>query len=292
VVEHAQDEATSTRLRRNLDPTAVRRIILEQSRRANVGHIGSSLSVVEILCAIYNSLRLKGHGDPDRDRFVLSKGHAALGLYATLSVAGFLSQADLDTFCGDDSLVGVHPEAGLPGVDFSTGSLGQGLSLACGAALASRIQHSERRVFCLLSDAECNEGSVWEAAMFAAHNRLGHLMAFVDVNGQQALGLTRDILNQSNLGERWRAFGWRVAQVDGHSMKELSAAIEDTEDQFGKPTVVLARTVIGKGVPFMEQGRSITQTHVPDNPVNWHYLPMSDHEFELAMRALQEVSIA
>ena len=269
-----------------IDPMAVRRIVLEQSRRANVGHIGSSLSVVEILCAVYESLRIRGPGDPDRDRFVLSKGHAALGLYATLSIAGFLEQSDLNTFCGEDSLVGVHPEVGLPGVDFSTGSLGQGLSMACGAALAARMQRSGRRVYCLVSDAECNEGSIWEAAMFASHHKLGHLMVFVDVNGQQALGLTRDVLDQSNPAERWRAFGWRVTEVDGHSVDELRAAVRDTEDQFGQPTVVLARTVIGKGVPFMELGESLTQTHVPTNPVNWHYLPMSDHEFELAMNAV------
>lgn len=278
---------------RTIDPAKVRRMVLEQSKRANVGHIGSSLSVVEILCAVYENLRTRGPGDPGRDRFVLSKGHAALGLYCTLAEAGFLNGIDLDTFCGDNSVLGVHPEVGLPGIDFSTGSLGQGLSMACGAALAARMQRSERRVFCLLSDAECNEGSVWEAAMFAAHHRLGNLLAIVDENGQQALGLTRDIMNQSNLAERWRAFGWQVAEVDGHSTAGLHRAIEGAmADAFRVPTIVLAKTVLGKGVPFMENGVSVSQTQIPVNPVNWHYLPMSDHEYTIALKALEEAPIA
>jgi transketolase len=144
-----------------------------------------------------------------------------------------------------------------------------------------------------MSDAECNEGSVWEAAMFAAHNRLGSLTAIIDVNGQQALGLTRDVLDQSNLGERWKAFGWRTVEVDGHSAKDLRAALlEAAADPFTSPTVILARTVIGKGVPFMEQGLSVSRPHLPANPVNWHYLPMSDQEFEMALRALTEVTVA
>ena len=286
-------DLSSERVRRNIDPVKVRRMVLEQSKRANVGHIGSSLSVVEMLCAIYERLRTRGDGDPDRDRFVLSKGHAALGLYCTLREAGLLPGNDLGHFCGDNSILGVHPEVGLPGIDFSTGSLGQGLSMACGAAMGARMQRSDRRVYCLLSDAECNEGSVWEAAMFAAHHHLGNLLALVDVNGQQALGLTKDILNQSNLAERWRAFGWRTADVDGHSLTALREAIDRAEgNAFAAPTIVLARTVLGKGVPFMEQGVAVSQKQIPINPVNWHYLPMSDNEFETAMRALEEVPIA
>ena len=285
------DATPGTRLR-SVNPANVRRMVLEQSKRANVGHIGSSLSVVEILCAVYENLRTRGPGDPNRDRFVLSKGHAALGLYCTLFEAGFLKEIDLNTFCGDNSILGVHPEVGLPGIDFSTGSLGQGLSMACGAALAARMQRSDRRVYCLLSDAECNEGSVWEAAMFAAHNRLGNLLAIVDLNGQQALGLTCDILNQSNLEERWRAFGWNVAEVDGHCVTRLHKAMDDARaDAFAVPTIILAKTVIGKGVPFMEAGVPVSQTHIPVNPVNWHYLPMSDREYEMAMRVVQEEAL-
>src|SRR5450755_817403 len=166
--------------KRSIDATAVRRTILEQSRRVGMGHIGSCLSVVEILSAIYEVLRVEERGQSDRDRFVLSKGHAALALYATLVQAGFLDKSSLDMFCQDGSHVGVHPETGLRGVDFSTGSLGHGLSMACGAALAARLQGSDRRVYCLISDAECNEGSVWEAAMFAAHHGLANLTAILD----------------------------------------------------------------------------------------------------------------
>jgi transketolase len=181
---------------------------------------------------------------------------------------------------------------GLPGVDFSTGSLGQGLSMACGATLAARIQRSSRRTFCLISDGECNEGSVWEAAMFAAHHKLGRLTAIMDVNGQQALGLTRDVLNLSNMGERWRAFGWRTSEVDGHSIADLQAAIWDTAHEFGPPSMVLARTVFGKGVPFMERGRSLSRMQLPVNPVNWHYLPMSEREYEVAIRKPDEAPLA
>src|SRR5579863_7052173 len=158
--------------------TEMRRLILKHSKRANVGHIGSCLCVVEIVAALYsNVLRIPSPSSPDRDRFILSKGHAALALYAALVLKGYLAVDALDSFCGDSSLLGVHPEAALTGVDFSTGSLGHGLSIAAGSALAARMQGSSRRAFCLLSDAECNEGSVWEAAMFAAHHRLENLTA-------------------------------------------------------------------------------------------------------------------
>jgi len=265
----------------------MRRIILNQSKRANVGHIGSCLCVVEILAALYSSvLHAKGPDDPERDRFILSKGHAGLALYSALSLRGWLSESELDTFCGDDTLLGVHPEAALKGVDFSTGSLGQGMSIAAGAALAARMQGSSRRVFCLISDGECNEGSVWEAAMFAAQYRLFNLHVIVDVNGQQALGRTREVIDTSNLSERWRAFGWRTTEVDGHSVPDLIDALA-TPAANPAPHVVLARTTFGKGVFYMEQGIPVTQTHLPIHPINWHYLPMSDHEYALAMEQLE-----
>jgi len=263
----------------------MRRTILTQSRRANVGHIGSCLCVVEIISAIYqNILRADSPDDPDRDRFVLSKGHAALALYAALAEKGWISRQELDAFCSDGSRLAVHPEHTVPGVDFSTGSLGQGVTFAAGSALAARLQRSHRRVYCLVSDAECNEGSLWEAAMFAAHHRLDQLTVVVDRNGQQALGRTCEVLDTSQLDQRWSAFGWRVSEVDGHSIPALVQAISVPPD--GRPHVVLARTVFGKGVSYMEEGTPLTQTHLPCQPINWHYLPMSDHEFELALREL------
>jgi transketolase len=260
----------------------MRRMILAQSKRANVGHIGSSLCVVEILAALYGGvLRAQSVDDPNRDRFVLSKGHAALALYVALTLNGSLSGACLDTFADDGSLLGVHPEAALPGVDFCSGSLGQGLSIAAGAALAARMQGSERRAFCLISDGECNEGSIWEAAMFAAHNQLSNLCAIADINGQQALGLTRDVCAAQNIKERWEAFGWDAVEVDGHSIDALTTAMTRGGDS--RPRIVIARTIFGRSVSFMEKGIPISQKHLPVQPINWHYLPMSDEEYELAL---------
>jgi transketolase len=266
----------------------MRRVILKQSKRANVGHIGSCLCIVEILAAIYGDvLKAAAPDDIDRDRFILSKGHAALALYAALTARGWISQAEMDGFCGDGSRIAVHPEHTVAGVDFCTGSLGQGICMATGAALAARLQRSERQVYCLISDAECNEGSVWEAAMFAAHHRLHNLCVVVDWNGQQALGCTRDVIDLSNLPERWRAFGWNVAEIDGHSVPQLVEALRAPRDQ--RPQVIFAHTVFGRGVSYMEQGLPLTQAHLPVQPINWHYLPMSDHEFEIAIRELDAV---
>ena len=172
--------------------TQIRRSMLEQSMRAHVGHIGSALSIADLMAALYGDvLQIGRPEDPDRDRFILSKGHAALALYAALHATGRLSEAELDSYCADGSLLGGHPEHALGYVDFATGSLGHGLSVGAGAALAARLGPLPRRVFVLMSDAECNEGSVWEAVMFAAHHQLANLVAIVDVNGQQALGYTR-----------------------------------------------------------------------------------------------------
>ena len=191
----------------------LRRWVLEQSHAARVGHIGSALSVVDIIAVLWGKvMRRPGSGRPDRDRFVLAKGHAALALYGALRRAGLMDEATFRTYCKDDSLLGVHPEYGLPGVDAATGSLGQGLSVACGMAYELRRAAPAVRVYALLSDAECNEGQVWEAAAFAAHHRLGNLAAVIDCNGMQAMGETREILDMSPMAARWRAFG-RVSRI-------------------------------------------------------------------------------
>lgn len=273
----------------SIDPRQMRRIIVSQSRRANVGHIGSCLCVVEILVALYGDvLQARGPDDPDRDRFVLSKGHSALALYAALALKGWISEADLGRFCADDSPLGVHPESILAGVDFSTGSLGHGLSFAVGAALGARMQGSNRRAFCLLSDGECNEGSVWEAAAFAAHHRLGRLTAVLDWNGQQAFGRTCDVLDYSNLGQRWEAFGWRVTEVDGHDLEALIRALDASDPAERQPPhIVLARTTFGKGVSYMERGLAVSQPQLETNRINWHYLPMSASEYEIALAEIE-----
>jgi transketolase len=254
----------------------IRRVILEQSKRAHVGHIGSALSVADIIAALYDGvLRVPDPKDPERDRFVLAKGHAMLAVYAALFLKGWLTQEDLNTYCGDGTMLGVHPEYGLRGVDFASGSLGQGLSMAAGAALAARLQQSPRRAFALLSDAECDEGSVWEAIMFAAHHQLSNLIAIVDLNGQQALGYTDQVLSLRPMAARWRVFGWDVHEVDGHNVDGLQKTIADLDTAAGPPHVLIARTTFGKGVSYME------------GKIKWHYWPMSDAEYRQAVQEIE-----
>jgi len=250
----------------------LRRIILDQSKRAYVGHIGSSLSIADIIAVLYGGvMKIAAPEDPERDRFVLSKGHAALALYAAFHLKGWLDEGQIDTYCGSETMLGVHPEHCLRGVDFSTGSLGMGLGYAAGAALAARMQTSPRRAFALLSDAECNEGAVWEAAMFAAHHRLANLTAVIDCNGQQALGHTKDVMNLNHLAERWEKFGWDVHLVDGHNEAALQATFDGLNYRTGRPHMIVANTVCGKGVSFME------------GQVKWHYWPMNDLEYAQAV---------
>lgn len=264
---------------KEISPKKIRQIILEQSKRAHVGHIGCSLSIADIIAALYSGLlNISDPDDPERDRLVLSKGHAALALYAALFLKGWLSEESLKTFCADGSLLNVHPEHILRGVDFSTGSLGQGLSMGAGAALAARLQKSPRRVFVVMSDAECNEGSVWEAVMFAAHHRLANLIAIIDLNGQQALGYTPQVLNLSPMAERWRAFGWDVHEVNGHDVSALKQTLANLNMADGAPHVVIAQTVFGKGVSYME------------NQIKWHYWPMSEQEYQQALREIGAAS--
>jgi transketolase len=253
----------------------IRRIVIAQSKRAGVGHIGSALSVADLVASLYaHALRPAPPGHPGRDRLIVSKGHAVLAVYAALHLRGGLDAATLDGYCADASLLGVHPEHALPGIDFSTGSLGHGLSIGAGAALAARLQGSARRVFVLMSDAECNEGSVWEAAMFAAHHRLAALTALIDLNGQQAMGNTDDILSLSPMADRWRAFGWDVHEVDGHDHAALAATLGGLDATAGRPHMLVARTVFGKGISYMER------------QLRWHYLPMSDEDYRQAMHEL------
>jgi transketolase len=209
------------------------------------------------------------------DQFILSKGHAALALYSVLYLDGMLSEQDLNTYCRGMTLLGVHPTCQLNGVEFSTGSLGQGLSMGIGAALAARLSGCGKNVYVLLSDAECQEGSIWEAAMFAGHHRLSNLCVMVDCNGQQAMGATQDILDQSHLEDRWRSMGWETMHCDGHNMESILSTLAKTTGS-SAPRALIAHTVGGKGVSFME------------GKVKWHYWPMSDDEFAMAMNEQRE----
>lgn len=250
----------------------IRRTVLEQSRRAHIGHIGSSLSIADILAVLVADGGLdldRGDERVDRDRFVLAKGHAVLAWYCALHAVGRLDAAQLDTFACDGTYLAGHPEHALDDVDFCTGSLGQGLSIGTGAALAAKLQASERRVVVLLSDAECNEGSVWEAIMFGAQHRLDNLTAIIDLNGQQALGYTKDILDLGDMAGRWRAFGWEAIEVDGHDCDALKAAL--VAPRTGLPRVVVARTTFGRGVDYMQ------------SKIAWHYMPMDESQYASAM---------
>lgn len=254
----------------------IRRIVLEQSYRAHVGHIGSALSIADLLAVLYAEvLQITDPSDPKRDRFILSKGHAALALYAALFLRGWLSQEELNSYCADGSQLGVHPERGVRGVDFSTGSLGQGLSMGAGAAMAARLQQDGRRVYVLLSDAECNAGAVWEACMFAAHHQLSNLVAIVDLNGQQALGYTDEVLDLSPLAARWKAFGWDVQKVNGHNCQAIASSLSAIHETHRAPHVLIAQTVFGKGVSYME------------GQIKWHYWPMSEDEYRQALDEIE-----
>ena len=255
----------------------IRRIVIEQSKRANVGHIGSALSIADILAALYGGVLSLPNDRAQRDRVVLSKGHAALALYAALELAGLVPSGTTATYCVDGTQLGVHPERDLDGVDFCTGSLGHGLPIAVGAALAARLQESTRRVFAVLSDAELNEGSVWEAVMFAAHHGLSNLVVILDLNGQQAMGYTRDVLDLGAPAQRWRAFGWDVDELDGHDTSTLQTTIRNLDFAVGAPHVIIAHTTFGKGVSFMQ------------NTIDWHYLPMTDEQY---VQALSEIEVA
>ena len=252
---------------------AMRRWIIEQSLESNVGHIGSALSIVEIMAALWGSvLRDPASDSPHRDRFILAKGHAALALYRAMRWRKLIPDDLFSTYCKDGSVLAVHPESALPGVEVATGSLGQGLSVGCGLALALRRKGSPARVFVLMSDAECNEGQVWEAAMFAAHHRLSNLTAIIDLNGLQAMGRTERILDMAPMAARWSSFGWDARDVDGHDEAACSWRLTGGSRRDGAaPTVVIAHTTLGKGVAFME------------DQVDWHYRNLSP---ELADEAL------
>lgn len=224
--------------------------------RAQSGHIGGSLSSMDVMALLYNEvLRVdpKSPYDPQRDRFVLSKGHCTPALYATLALRGFFPMEDLEHFRQLHCYLSGHPEMGfIPGVDMSTGSLGQGISAAVGMALAGKMDQAGYRVYALMGDGELDEGQVWEAAMAAAKFQLDNLCAIVDVNGLQIDGKTADVMPTEPLDDKFAAFGWNVLKVDGHDFDQLRAAFQKADSKDGKPTVILMKTVKGKGVSYME----------------------------------------
>ncbi|MBE6670987.1 MAG: transketolase [Ruminococcaceae bacterium] len=257
----------------------IRLDILEEVFNAASGHPGGSMSIADVLTYLYFvELRIdpKNPKWEDRDRFVLSKGHTAPGLYAALAERGFFPTEDLKTFRRVDSYLQGHPDMkGVPGVDMSSGSLGLGISTACGMALSGKIYNKDYRVYTALGDGEIAEGQVWEAAMFASHYKLDNLCAFVDFNGLQIDGAITDVMNSTPIDEKFEAFGWHVITINGHDFNEIEKAVEEAKTVKGKPTMILCKTVKGKGVSFME------------NKAGWHGKAPNAEEYEQAVNELK-----
>ena len=256
----------------------VRMGAIEGVYRAKSGHPGGSLSAADLFAYLYfRELRVDPSNpkDPDRDRFVLSKGHCAPGLYAVLALKGYFPMEELKKLRHIGAMLQGHPDMkGTPGVDMSSGSLGQGVSAACGMALAGKMDRRDYRVYALLGDGEIEEGEVWEAAMFAAHHRLDNLCLIVDNNGLQIDGPVEEIAGPAPIDEKFRAFGFDVRIIDGHSFDEIAAALDHAKTVREKPCAIVAKTVKGKGVSFME------------NQVGWHGKAPNDEQYATAMRDL------
>ena len=253
--------------------------ILEEVFSASSGHPGGSMSIAEILTYLYFVEMKVDPKNPkweDRDRFVLSKGHCAPGLYAALAEKGYFPKEDLKTFRNVDSYLQGHPDMkGVPGVDMSSGSLGLGISTACGMALSGKIYNKDYRVYSVLGDGEIAEGQVWEAAMFAAHYKLDNLCAFVDFNGLQIDGAIVDVMNSTPIDEKFKAFGWNVIVIDGHDFNQIESAVEAAKATKGQPTMIVCKTFKGKGVSFME------------NQAGWHGKAPNAEEYEKAVAELK-----
>jgi len=246
---------------------------------ANSSHIGSGLSMADILSVLYATvLRVRPQDPkwPDRDRFLISKGHAAAMLYSALAEGGFFPKEWLEKYCDAGSpLAGHVTHCKVPGVEVSSGSLGHGLSIACGMALASKADKANWRVFALLSDGECDEGSIWEAAMFAPFHKLNNLTAVIDYNKIQSFGTVAEVLNLEPFADKWRAFGWKVSEVDGHDHAALKQVLDAPSDEAQRPHLVLAHTIKGKGVSFME------------GQLAWHYKSPSAEQLAAALAEVE-----
>jgi transketolase len=257
----------------------IRGWLVEITHKKKTAHLASALSCVDILVAAYCGGTLKVEpstaNSPERDRIILSKGHAVGALYAILAYRGFFDEKLLDTWNEDGGKLPEHPSPGcVPGLELATGSLGHGLPCGLGMALGMRIKKLDSKVLVVLSDGECNEGSVWEAAMMAPAQKATNLAVIIDYNKWQATGRSDEVLSLHPLSEKWKAFGWYTLEVDGHNLTELQNAIEDAYRQKDKPTAIIAHTVKGKGVSFMED----------DN--NWHYRAPTADEVSLALLEL------
>lgn len=260
-----------------LKAVQIRMDVLKMIHRAKAGHTGGSLSNTDILTALYYKVMSIDPENPnweERDRFVLSKGHSVESLWCILADRGFFPREELNTFSQFGTRLIGHPNNEVPGVEMNTGALGHGLSISVGMALAAKRDGKKYRVFCLMGDGEQAEGSIWEAAMSGAHYQLDNLIGIIDRNGLQITGDTEDVMSLEPLDEKWRAFGWHVIEVDGHDFTELVSAFEAVPEVPGKPTLVIANTIKGKGVSFAE------------NVARWHHQVPNDEELERALAEL------
>jgi transketolase len=249
--------------RLNKTAKAVRHSVIDTTMKAGGAHIGGGMSMLDILVLLYfkyMNIDPENPDDPDRDRFVLSKGHSAIGYIPVLAERGFLDKKLLDNFNKFKSPFGMHPDSlKIPGCDASTGSLGHGLPMALGMALGAKIQKKDFYTYCIVGDGELNEGSNWEAAMTAAHYKVDNLLVFVDRNMHMIDGPVEEVMGLEPLADKWKAFGWEVIEIDGHDLNGISNAIETAKGIEGKPVVVIARTIKGKSIDFME------------DQTKWHY---------------------
>lgn len=255
-----------------------RRLIVQMLAKAGSGHPGGSLSATDLITALYSKVLrydAKNPKWPERDRFHLSKGHCCPLLYAVLSQAGYFPEEKLWTLRQMGSLLQGHPDRRTPGIEVASGSLGQGLSVALGMSLAARIDKQDYRVYVLMGDGEIQEGNVWEAAMASAHYKCDNLCAILDRNGFQIDGKTRDIMSLEPLAAKWQAFGWNTIEIDGHDMCQILCAYQQAQDTKGKPSIIIARTIKGKGVSFME------------NTVDFHGRAPTKEETEKALKELE-----
>jgi transketolase len=261
----------------------IRRNAIELAHKAKASHVGAMLSIADITAVLYADVMNYRANEPEwdgRDRFILSKGHAGLAVYAALSLAGFFPQKKLDTYYMNGSFLSGHiSHKNVPGVELSTGALGHGVCVAAGMALAAKKDGKKHRVFSIIGDGECNEGSIWEMALFSNHFRLNNLCVIVDRNKMQSLGFCEDTIELLNLGDKWRSFGWRVLEIDGHDHAQLKPALEDKgrvkDEEKDKPLCVIAHTVKGKGISFME------------NQILWHYRDPQGEDYEKAVKELE-----
>ena len=256
--------------------------IIESLYNAACGHPGGSLSIADIITYLYFEEMNIDPGNPKaegRDRFVLSKGHTAPALYSVLAERGYFDKEELKTLRKTDSRLQGHPDMkGIPGVDMSSGSLGLGISAACGMALSAKAYGNDYRVYTIVGDGESEEGQVWEAAMFAAHYKLDNLVAVVDWNGLQIDGPVTEVMNPTPHDEKFRAFGWHVITIDGHNFAEIEAAFEEAKTVKGKPTVIIARSVKGKGVSYLE------------NKCEWHGQAPKEEQYKIAISELEKIA--